>query len=541
MANLALAYEKGEGTAADAGKFFTWIRKAAEAGDAQAMMNLALAYDAGKGTRQDAGKFLDWTRRAAEAGEPRAMFNLAMAYWSGTGLEADPARYYEWTRKAAGAGDTRAKFNLALAYEIGKGVEVDTGKYLQWLLSAAEDGEPVAMYNTALCYRDGVGTRADAARCFAWMRRAAESGYIDAMYHTALAFETGQGTPVDNDEFQAWITRAADAGHRDALVTAKLAHLKSRGVIDASQRRTLETAFAMLMAAVRDIKNDHIVDSAPEGAVHFASSSTLISMLPLSGASTNHVRLYNTAYCTDAWEGRRLTELDDDDALLLGSFLNDAVHADTGGPETDYAVYMASLSLAVDSPPPLRAGADGDDALRIVVPLAAFDQRRATSRPLDPVRRPILPGPLVDPKRADGTLYRVKYEDAEARRALSRLREPLAAIGLVSDKVAEPDGVYDLVRVLVAEVLHLYQYQERRHEQESRLLASLPISSPLIDLDDSTPGRLFVRSPDVLFAGAGTRILVTPNSKDAGATMLNLKHRLARQGLLGTTSVDLGS
>ena len=88
--------------------------------------------------------------------------------------------------------------------------------------------------------------------------------------------------------------------------------------------------------------------------------------------------------------------------------------------------------------------------------------------------------------------------------------------------------------------MHLYQYQERRHEQEARLLASLPISSTLIDVDDGTPGRLFVRSPDVLFAGPGARILVAPNSRDAGATMLNLKHRLARQGLLGTTSLGLG-
>ncbi len=103
------------------------------------------------------------------------------------------------------------------------------------------------------------------------------------------------------------------------------------------------------------------------------------------------------------------------------------------------------------------------------------------------------------------------------------------------------EGVYDLVRVLVAEVLHLYQYPERRHEQEARLLANLPIASPLIDLDDATPGRLFVRSPDLLFTGAGTRILLPPHSRDAGAAMLNLKHRLARQGLLSATSLGRGT
>jgi TPR repeat protein len=276
------------------------------------------------------------------------MFNLAMAYWSGTGRDADDARYFEWTRKAAGAGDTRGKFNLALAYEVGKGVEVDPNKYLEWLLSAAEDGEPAAMFNAALCYEDGVGTTKDLASYFAWMRRAAESGHLDAMFLTALAYYKGRGTAIDEEGFEAWVTRAADAGHRQALIAGRLAHLKSRGVIDSAQRGALGTAFHNLLAAVRSIKNHHIVGSAPDGVIYSASWSALTAMLPRdedAAPMANHVRLYNVAYCTDAWEGRRLTELDDDDALLLGSFLGAAPAPSDGGPETDYAVYLASFNL----------------------------------------------------------------------------------------------------------------------------------------------------------------------------------------------------
>jgi hypothetical protein len=43
-----------------------------------------------------------------------------------------------------------------------------------------------------------------------------------------------------------------------------------------------------------------------------------------------------------------------------------------------------------------------------------------------------------------------------------------------------------------------------------------------------------------LFAGSGTRILVLPDCRNATTAMLNLKHRLARHGLLGATSVGLG-
>jgi hypothetical protein len=336
------------------------------------------------------------------------------------------------------------------------------------------------------------------------------------------------------------MTRAATAGHRQALVAGKLADLKSKSIIDAAQRGALATAFSNLLAAVRGIKNDHIVQAAPDGVMQSMPWSRLEAILPSSGDTpmANHVPLYSVAYCTDAWEGRRLTEFDDDDALLLGSFLSDSPSAGGGGLAADYALYLASFSLARQAP--LRAGVDGEDWLRIATPLSAFDQRRASSRPLDPVRRPIMPGPMHHQERADGTLYGVKYDDAEVRETLTRLRDPLAAIGVVSDKVSAPEGIYELVRILVSEVLHLYQYQERRQEQEARLLANVPLSSPLIHVDGNSPGRLYVPSPDLLFTGIGTRILVPVTSRDGPAAMLNLKFRLARHGLLNTTSVGVG-
>ena len=116
----------------------------------------------------------------------------------------------------------------------------------------------------------------------------------------------------------------------------------------------------------------------------------------------------------------------------------------------------------------------------------------------------------------------------------------MSFLAIVSDNVAEPEGIYELVRILVSEVLHLYQYQERRQDQEARMLASLPVSSPGIRMDESNPGRLYVPSPDLLFTGSGARILVPPTCRDAAAAMINLKHRLARHGLLDTITIGLG-
>jgi hypothetical protein len=43
-----------------------------------------------------------------------------------------------------------------------------------------------------------------------------------------------------------------------------------------------------------------------------------------------------------------------------------------------------------------------------------------------------------------------------------------------------------------------------------------------------------------LFTGYGARILVPRNCRDAAAAMLNLKHRLARHGLLRSTTLGTG-
>jgi hypothetical protein len=43
-----------------------------------------------------------------------------------------------------------------------------------------------------------------------------------------------------------------------------------------------------------------------------------------------------------------------------------------------------------------------------------------------------------------------------------------------------------------------------------------------------------------LFTASGTRILLPSTCRDAAVAMLNLKYRLARHGLLATTTVGVG-
>lgn len=78
--NLALAYEKGQGTAVNLRKALSYYLQAAKLGDAQAQCNLGVAYLQGLGTRPDRKKAIFWMRKAAKKGDAIAKRNLAMEH-----------------------------------------------------------------------------------------------------------------------------------------------------------------------------------------------------------------------------------------------------------------------------------------------------------------------------------------------------------------------------------------------------------------------------------------------------------------------------
>lgn len=59
-----------------------------------------------------------------------------------------------------------------------------------------------------------------------------------------------------------------------------------------------------------------------------------------------------------------------------------------------------------------------------------------------------------------------------------------------------------------------------------------------LKLDDCQPPRIYVETDAFLFQDEGTRIIIGPKVADKVAAELNLKYRLARHGLLKTTTVE---
>ncbi len=106
--NLAQAYKRGRGVAADPVQAEALYRKAAAQGQPQAQAALALMLYGG-GAR---GEALPWFEKAAARGEPRAQYVLGTALFNGDGVAKDWPRAYALMTRAAAAGLTPARASL---------------------------------------------------------------------------------------------------------------------------------------------------------------------------------------------------------------------------------------------------------------------------------------------------------------------------------------------------------------------------------------------------------------------------------------------
>jgi uncharacterized protein len=236
-------------------------RKAAEAGDVEAMFNLGLACEHGKQTILDYREAAIWYQRAVAQGHRTAMNNLAWMYHRGQGVPRNEQEAFRLFKQSASAGEPVGMFGLAAAYRDGQGTRQDYAEAIRWMRQGADSGLPLAMNGLADMYRQGQGVAKDEAaavqlyqKCHSigdpWgtvglgkmyetgtgglaqsdqeaiklYREAADAGNEYGYYHYGRMLETGRGTPANLTEAKQWYAKAAEAGLSEAIKA--LARLK---------------------------------------------------------------------------------------------------------------------------------------------------------------------------------------------------------------------------------------------------------------------------------------------------------------------------
>lgn len=122
-----------------------WYQKAADTGNASAMLNLGVFYEQGLGLVQDYAKAREWFEKAAAVSNSGlAFYNLGVLYDQGWGVGQDYTKAREYYEKAASAGETNAMSNLGVLYQNGQGGTQDYAKAREWFEKAAAGGGLVA-------------------------------------------------------------------------------------------------------------------------------------------------------------------------------------------------------------------------------------------------------------------------------------------------------------------------------------------------------------------------------------------------------------
>jgi len=143
---LGKCFRDGIGVDADPVESMTWLTKAAEAGNGEALYLLGQCYRYGSnGVKTDAKRAFELFARAAGRSHPAACTELGNAYVLGDGCKADYLQASKYYMRAASLGDPGGMYSLGAAYDRGAfGITKDRAKAVHWYIRAARAGRPDA-------------------------------------------------------------------------------------------------------------------------------------------------------------------------------------------------------------------------------------------------------------------------------------------------------------------------------------------------------------------------------------------------------------
>ena len=188
----------------ESGFYFQWILLKYD----DELCHLGHCYRSGQGVSQNDEEAIKWFKKAAEAGNTNAMTELGYSYGMGMlGLDKNEEEATKWFRKAAEFGDAAAMNHLGDWYRNGWFKKQDDDEAFKWYRKAAETGNIDAMISLGDCYLWGRGVIKSKRSAFRWYRKAAETGDITSMIKLGDCYYSDYR---DTEEAFKWYSKAAD-------------------------------------------------------------------------------------------------------------------------------------------------------------------------------------------------------------------------------------------------------------------------------------------------------------------------------------------
>ena len=170
---------------------FEVIKKAAEAGYAQAQYSLGGRYRRGIDVPKDYELAFEWFSKAMAQGHADAQFYLGAMYRKGRAVEKDPKKADELIEAAAFKGCAEAQHEMGKKYESGIGVQRNPEIAFRWYMDSVKNGYFMSAYRIGQMYRDGLGVEHSSAKAIEWFTDVAKRGYRIAWFSIGQMYEKG--------------------------------------------------------------------------------------------------------------------------------------------------------------------------------------------------------------------------------------------------------------------------------------------------------------------------------------------------------------
>ena len=220
------------------------LQRAADGGDANAMMLLGDALARLQGASVDPSKILASYRRAADLGRVDALLRIGDFWSEGTIVPVDLGKGYTAYEEATDAGSTSARLRLAEMLARGHGVAADPAIGLQMVRDEAEGGNTTALLLLAELLLSGDVGAPDSAGAIAALEQAAEAGRPEALLRLGEIYRDGIAAPADSARAYGYFQQAAEAGHDFAR------YLLARGLTEGRFNRAGAQAEGLAMLEV---------------------------------------------------------------------------------------------------------------------------------------------------------------------------------------------------------------------------------------------------------------------------------------------------
>ncbi|MCQ2256573.1 MAG: sel1 repeat family protein [Bacteroidaceae bacterium] len=188
----------------------SWLRKAAEKGNADAQFNLAVMYRDGEGCHVDYSQALIWFEKAANNIHPRAdaYGAIGQMYQNGFGVARDLSKAKICYEKGANMGSS---FSMLCLFRIYRDVG-DLDNAFVWAKKAADAGDEEAAFKVYVFLKDK-----DLKTAMKYLKKSADGGNAIAMFWYGYRQMFGEGVTRNEDAGYELIRKAAVMGSEDAL------------------------------------------------------------------------------------------------------------------------------------------------------------------------------------------------------------------------------------------------------------------------------------------------------------------------------------